>query len=140
MKYILVEQKRCFNIKMCFDMFNSFIFNNFKLISYVIILQKIVEYIIKLQQERSQMQEEVWWFWEEIEEFNVIIIFCQQLFFVMGVFVIWCQFDYMRDMFDEYVKSWILQNWKFWIFSIIIKLLFELFKGMVFISSLEELY
>lgn len=43
-------------------------------------------------------------------------------------------------MFDEYVKSRTLQNWKFWIFSIIIKPLFESFRGVVSTSSLEELH
>ncbi|XP_010839724.1 PREDICTED: MLX-interacting protein, partial [Bison bison bison] len=43
-------------------------------------------------------------------------------------------------MFDEYVKSRTLQNWKFWIFSVIIKPLFESFKGVVSTSSLDELH
>ncbi|KAJ7419333.1 hypothetical protein WISP_54492 [Willisornis vidua] len=45
----------------------------------------------------------------------------------------------MRRMFDEYVRSRTLQNWKFWIFSIIIKPLFESFNGMVSTRSFKDL-
>ncbi|CAK6440191.1 unnamed protein product [Pipistrellus nathusii] len=139
MKHISAEQKRRFNIKMGFDTLNSLISNNSKLTSHAITLQKTVEYITKLQQERSQMQEEARRLRDEIEELNATIISCQQLLPATGVPVTRHQFDHMTDMFDEYVKSRTLQNWKFWIFSIIIKPLFESFKGMVSTSSLEEL-
>ncbi|PNJ82219.1 MLXIP isoform 4, partial [Pongo abelii] len=74
MKHISAEQKRRFNIKMCFDMLNSLISNNSKLTSHAITLQKTVEYITKLQQERGQMQEEARRLREEIEELNATII------------------------------------------------------------------
>lgn len=140
MKHISAEQKRRFNIKMGFDTLNSLISNSSKLTSHAITLQKTVEYITKLQQERSQMQEEARRLRDEIEELNATIISCQQLLPATGVPVTRRQFDHMTDMFDEYVKSRTLQNWKFWIFSIIIKPLFESFKGMVSTSSLEELH
>ncbi|XP_057601552.1 MLX-interacting protein isoform X1 [Hippopotamus amphibius kiboko] len=140
MKHISAEQKRRFNIKMGFDTLNSLISNNTKLTSHAITLQKTVEYITKLQQERSQMQEEARRLREEIEELNATILSCQQLLPATGVPVTRRQFDHMRDMFDEYVKSRTLQNWKFWIFSVIIKPLFESFKGVVSTTSLEELH
>ncbi|XP_069413890.1 MLX-interacting protein isoform X1 [Ovis canadensis] len=140
MKHISAEQKRRFNIKMGFDTLNSLISNNTKLTSHAITLQKTVEYITKLQQERSQMQEEARRLREEIEELNATILSCQQLLPATGVPVTRRQFDHMRDMFDEYVKSRTLQNWKFWIFSVIIKPLFESFKGVVSTSSLDELH
>ncbi|XP_077015860.1 MLX-interacting protein isoform X2 [Tamandua tetradactyla] len=140
MKHISAEQKRRFNIKIGFDTLNSLISNNCKLTSHAITLQKTVEYITKLQQERSQMQEETRRLREEIERLNTTILSCQQLLPATGVPVTRHQFDHMRDMFDEYVKSRTLQNWKFWIFSIIIKPLFESFKGMVSTSSLEDLH
>ncbi|KAB0357998.1 hypothetical protein FD754_002154 [Muntiacus muntjak] len=140
MKHISAEQKRRFNIKMGFDTLNSLISNNTKLASHAITLQKTVEYITKLQQERSQMQEEARRLREEIEELNATILSCQQLLPATGVPVTRRQFDHMRDMFDEYVKSRTLQNWKFWIFSVIIKPLFESFKGVVSTSSLDELH
>ncbi|XP_019589606.2 MLX-interacting protein isoform X1 [Rhinolophus sinicus] len=140
MKHISAEQKRRFNIKMGFDTLNSLISNNSKLTSHAITLQKTVEHITKLQQERSQVQEEARRLRDEIEELNATIISCQQLLPATGVPVTRRQFDHMTDMFDEYVKSRTLQNWKFWIFSVIIKPLFESFKGMVSTSSLEELH
>ncbi|XP_037367135.1 MLX-interacting protein [Talpa occidentalis] len=140
LKHISAEQKRRFNIKMGFDTLNSLISNNSKLTSHAVTLQKAVEHITKLQQERGQMQEEGRRLREEIEALNATIISCQQLLPATGVPVARRQFDHMRDMFDEYVKSRTLQNWKFWIFSIIIKPLFESFKGMVSTSSLEELH
>ncbi|XP_006865453.1 PREDICTED: MLX-interacting protein [Chrysochloris asiatica] len=140
MKHISAEQKRRFNIKIGFDTLNGLIANSSKLTSHAITLQKTVEYITKLQQERGQLQEEARQLREEIEALNATIISCQQLLPATGVPVARHQFDHMRDMFDEYVKSRTLQNWKFWIFSIIIKPLFESFKGMVSTGSLEELH
>ncbi|XP_037016763.2 MLX-interacting protein isoform X3 [Artibeus jamaicensis] len=140
MKHISAEQKRRFNIKMGFNTLNSLIANNSKLTSRAITLQKTVEYITKLQQERGQMQEEARRLRDEVEALNATIISCQQLLPATGVPVTRRQCDHMTDMFDEYVKSRTLQNWKFWIFSIIIKPLFESFKGAVSTSSLEELH
>ncbi|XP_038619887.1 MLX-interacting protein [Tachyglossus aculeatus] len=144
MKHISAEQKRRFNIKIAFSTLNSLVSSNSKSASHVstnaITLQKTVEYIAKLQQERSQMQEEARRLREEVEELNSIIIACQQQLPATGVSVTRHRFDHMRDMFDEYVKSRTLQNWKFWIFSIIIKPLFESFNGMVSTSSLGELH
>ncbi|XP_021113203.1 MLX-interacting protein isoform X2 [Heterocephalus glaber] len=115
LKHISAEQKRRFNIKMGFNTLNSLISNNSKPSSHAITLQKTVEYITKLQQERSQMQEEARRLREEIEELNATILSCQQLLPATGVSVAPRQVDHMRDMFDEYVKSRTLQNWKFWI-------------------------
>ncbi|XP_038201944.1 MLX-interacting protein isoform X1 [Arvicola amphibius] len=139
-KHISAEQKRRFNIRMGFNTLNSLICNNSKQTSHAITLQKTMEYITKLQQERMQMQEEARRLREEIEELNTTIISCQQLLPATGVPVSCRQSDHMKEMFDEYVRSRILQNWKFWIFSMIIKPLFESFKGMVSTSSLDEFH
>ncbi|XP_040842991.1 MLX-interacting protein [Ochotona curzoniae] len=140
MKHISAEQKRRFNIKMGFNTLNSLICNNSKLTSHALTLQKTVEHITKLQQERSQLQEEARRLREQIEELNATIISCQQLLPATGVPVTLRQCYHLQDMFDEYIKSRTLQNWKFWIFSIIIKPLFESFRGVVSTSSLEELH
>ncbi|KAM6318193.1 MLX-interacting protein isoform 2-T6 [Podargus strigoides] len=108
-------------------------------ISHAITLQKTVEYIGKLQQERTQMQEETRRLREEIEELNAAIISCQQQLPATGVPLTRQRFDHMRKMFDEYVRSRTLQNWKFWIFSIIIKPLFESFNGMFSRTSFKDL-
>ncbi|KAK1193637.1 MLXIP protein, partial [Pygoscelis papua] len=138
MKHIS-EQKRRFNIKIGFSTLNSLVSANSKSISHAIMLQKTVEYIAKLQQERTQMQEETRRLREEIEELNATIISCQQQLPATGVPITRQRFDHMRRMFHEYVRSRALQNWKFWIFSIIIKPLFESFNGMVSTTSLKDL-
>uniref|UniRef100_H9GHS4 MLX interacting protein n=1 Tax=Anolis carolinensis TaxID=28377 RepID=H9GHS4_ANOCA len=140
MKHISAEQKRRFNIKIGFSTLNSLVSTSSKSqISHVLTLQKTVEYIAKLQQERSQMQEEAKRLREEIEELNATIISCQQQLPVTGVPITRQRFDQMRNMFAEYVRNRTLQNWKFWIFSIIINPLFETFNEMVSTTSLEEL-
>ncbi|XP_025054920.1 MLX-interacting protein isoform X2 [Alligator sinensis] len=138
-KHISAEQKRRCNIKAGFNTLNSLVSSNSKSISHAITLQKTVEYIAKLQQERIQMQEETRRLREEIEELNATIISCQQQLPATGVPITRQRFDHMRSMFDEYVKNRTLQNWKFWIFSIIIKPLFESFNGMVSTTSFEDL-
>ncbi|XP_068767078.1 MLX-interacting protein isoform X2 [Struthio camelus] len=139
MKHISAEQKRRFNIKIGFSTLNSLVSANSKSISHAITLQKTVEYIAKLQQERTQMQEETRRLREEIEELNATIISCQQQLPATGVPITRQRFDHMRSMFNEYVRNRTLQNWKFWIFSIIIKPLFESFNGMVSTTSLKDL-
>ncbi|XP_033030274.1 MLX-interacting protein [Lacerta agilis] len=139
MKHISAEQKRRFNIKIGFSTLNSLVSANSKSISHALTLQKTVEYIAKLQQERSQMQEEAKRLREEIEDLNAAIISCQQQLPATGVPITRHRFDQMRSMFEEYIRSRTLQNWKFWIFSIIINPLFETFNGMVSTTSLEEL-
>ncbi|KAJ7309796.1 hypothetical protein JRQ81_007865 [Phrynocephalus forsythii] len=139
MKHISAEQKRRFNIKIGFSTLSTLVAVNSKSISHALTLQKTVEYIAKLQQERSQVQEEAKRLREEIEELNANIISCQQQLPVTGVPITRQRFDQMRSMFDEYVRNRTLQNWKFWIFSIIINPLFETFNDMVSTASLEEL-
>uniref|UniRef100_A0A8C7LZM1 MLX interacting protein n=1 Tax=Oncorhynchus mykiss TaxID=8022 RepID=A0A8C7LZM1_ONCMY len=112
---------------------------NVILISNAGTLQKTVDYIAKLQQERQQMQEETKRLREEIEEINASINVCQEQLPATGVPITRHRFDHMREKFDEYVKSRTLQNWKFWIFSIIIKPLFESFNGTVSTTSKGEL-
>ncbi|XP_020326442.1 carbohydrate-responsive element-binding protein-like [Oncorhynchus kisutch] len=51
-----------------------------------------------------------------------------------------CQrFDHMREKFREYVRARTLQNWWFWIFSIIVEPLFESYNRMVSTASVEDL-
>ncbi|KAM9546751.1 MLX-interacting protein-like isoform 1-T1 [Salvelinus alpinus] len=139
--HITAEQKRRFNINIGFKMLCSLIpaLKSQSNISNAGTLQKTVEYIRKLQQERQQMQEETKRLREEIEEVNASINVCQEQLPATGVPITRHRFDHMREKFDEYVKSRTLQNWKFWIFSIIIKPLFESFNGTVSTTSKGEL-
>ncbi|CAB1321880.1 unnamed protein product, partial [Coregonus sp. 'balchen'] len=139
--HITAEQKRRFNINIGFKTLSSLVptLKSQSNISNAATLQKTVDYIAKLQQERQQMQEETKRLREEIEEINASINVCQEQLPATGVPITRHRFDHMREKFDEYVKSRTLQNWKFWIFSIIIKPLFESFNGTVSTTSKGEL-
>lgn len=140
--HISAEQKRRSNINIGFKTLGNLVptLKSQSNISYAVTMQKTVEHIGKLQQERQQMQEEVKRLREEIEELNTSISFCQEQLPATGVPIRRQGFDHMQEKFNEYVKSRTLQNWKFWIFSIIMKPLFESFNGMVSTTSRAELY
>uniref|UniRef100_A0A8C4V0C6 MLX interacting protein like n=1 Tax=Falco tinnunculus TaxID=100819 RepID=A0A8C4V0C6_FALTI len=141
--HISAEQKRRFNIKLGFNTLHSLVSTlsaqpSIK-VSKATTLQKTAEYICKLQQERAALQDEAQRLREQIEELNGSINLCQEQLPATGVPITRQRFDQMRSMFDEYVRSSTLQNWKFWIFSIIIRPLFESFNGMVSTASMESL-
>ncbi|CAN8197172.1 unnamed protein product [Coccothraustes coccothraustes] len=141
--HISAEQKRRFNIKLGFTTLHSLVSTlsaqpSIK-VSKATTLQKTAEYICKLQQERAALQDEAQRLREQIEELNGSINLCQEQLPATGVPITRQRFDHMRRMFDEYVHSSTLQNWKFWIFSIIIRPLFESFNGMVSTASVESL-
>ncbi|XP_058856535.1 carbohydrate-responsive element-binding protein isoform X2 [Acipenser ruthenus] len=141
--HISAEQKRRFNIKIGFDTLHSLVTTLSSQpstkISKATTLQKTAEYIAKMQQERCQMQEEAQRLREEIQELNSDINVCQQQLPETGVPITRQRFDHMRDMFDEYVRGQTLLNWKFWIFSILVRPLFESFNGMVSTASVDDL-
>ncbi|NXB81737.1 MLXPL protein, partial [Donacobius atricapilla] len=141
--HISAEQKRRFNIKLGFTTLHSLVSTlsaqpSIK-VSKATTLQKTAEYICKLQQERAALQDEAQHLREQIEELNGSINLCQEQLPATGVPITRQRFDHMRRMFDEYVRSSTLQNWKFWIFSIIIRPLFESFNGMVSTATMESL-
>ncbi|XP_053222973.1 carbohydrate-responsive element-binding protein [Podarcis raffonei] len=141
--HISAEQKRRFNIKLGFDTLHSLVSTlssqpSLK-VSKATTLQKTAEYIGKLQQERAALQDEAQHLRDQIDELNAAINLCQQQLPATGVPITRQRFDQMRDMFDDYVRSCTLQNWKFWVFSIIMRPLFESFNGMVSTSSMETL-
>ncbi|XP_021271385.1 carbohydrate-responsive element-binding protein isoform X7 [Numida meleagris] len=141
--HISAEQKRRFNIKLGFDTLHSLVSTlsaqpSIK-VSKATTLQKTAEYICKLQQERAALQDEAQRLREQIEELNSSINLCQEQLPATGVPITRQRFDQMRSMFDEYVRSSTLHNWKFWIFSVIIRPLFESFNSMVSTTSMESL-
>ncbi|KAL7839479.1 hypothetical protein SRHO_G00261370 [Serrasalmus rhombeus] len=141
--HISAEQKRRSNINIGFKTLCSLVptlkSQSNANISNATTLQKTVEYVGKLQQERQQMQEETKRLREEIEELNASINLCQEQLPATGVPITRQRFDHMKEKFDEYVKNRTLQNWKFWVFSIIIKPLFESFNGSVSTTNQSEL-
>nr|XP_001504554.1 carbohydrate-responsive element-binding protein isoform X7 [Equus caballus] len=141
--HISAEQKRRFNIKLGFDTLHGLVSTlsaqpSLKM-SKATTLQKTAEYIAMLQQERAAMQEEAQQLRDQIEELNAAINLCQQQLPATGVPITHQRFDQMRDMFDDYVRARTLHNWKFWVFSILIRPLFESFNGMVSTASLQSL-
>ncbi|XP_032304268.1 carbohydrate-responsive element-binding protein isoform X3 [Coturnix japonica] len=141
--HISAEQKRRFNIKLGFDTLHSLVSTlsaqpSIK-VSKATTLQKTAEYICKLQQERAALQDEAQRLREQIEELNSSINLCQEQLPATGVPITRQRFDQMRGMFDDYVRSSTLHNWKFWIFSVIIRPLFESFNSTVSTSSMDSL-
>ncbi|XP_029303183.1 carbohydrate-responsive element-binding protein isoform X2 [Cottoperca gobio] len=141
--HISAEQKRRFNIKLGFDTLHNLVTTlssqpSIK-ISKATTLQKTAEYISKMQQERAQLHEEAQRLKDEIQLLNSAINACQQQLPATGVPITRQRFDHMRQKFREYVQTQTLQNWKFWIFSIIIEPLFESYNGMVSTASVEDL-
>uniref|UniRef100_A0A672UDY1 MLX interacting protein like n=1 Tax=Strigops habroptila TaxID=2489341 RepID=A0A672UDY1_STRHB len=119
--HISAEQKRRFNIKLGFNTLHSLVSTlsaqpSIK-VSKATTLQKTAEYICKLQHERAALQDEAQRLREQIEELNGSINLCQEQLPATGVPITRQRFDQMRSMFDEYVRSSTLQNWKFWIVS-----------------------
>uniref|UniRef100_A0A8C1KUX2 MLX interacting protein n=1 Tax=Cyprinus carpio TaxID=7962 RepID=A0A8C1KUX2_CYPCA len=139
--HISAEQKRRFTINACFKTLCNLVptLRPQSNISNAATLQKTVDYISKLQLERQQMQEETKRLREEIEELNASISLCQEQLPDTGVPVARHRFDHMKEKFDDYVKNRTLQNWKFWIFSVIIHPLFESFNGTVSTTNSTEL-
>ncbi|XP_034026272.1 MLX-interacting protein isoform X2 [Thalassophryne amazonica] len=139
--HISAEQKRRFNINIGFKTLGNLVptLKSQSNITNAVTLQRTVEHIGKLQQERQQLQEEAKRLREEIEELNASINLCHEQLPATGVPITRHCVDHMQEKFDAYVKNRTLQNWKFWIFSIIIKPLFESFNGMVSTVSNEEL-
>uniref|UniRef100_A0A672QZC4 Carbohydrate-responsive element-binding protein-like n=1 Tax=Sinocyclocheilus grahami TaxID=75366 RepID=A0A672QZC4_SINGR len=141
--HISAEQKRRFNIKLGFDTLHSLVTTlssqpSVK-ISKAMTLQKTAEYISKMQQERAQLHEEAQRLRDEILTLNSAINACQQQLPATGVPITRQRFDHMREKFREYVRAQTLQNWKFWIFSILIEPLFESFNAMVSTASVDDL-
>ncbi|XP_016041447.1 carbohydrate-responsive element-binding protein isoform X2 [Erinaceus europaeus] len=141
--HISAEQKRRFNIKLGFDTLHGLVGTlsaqpSLK-VSKATTLQKTAEYIAMLQQERAAMQEEAQRLRGQVEELNAAISLCQQQLPATGVPITHQRFDQMRDMFDDYVRTRTQHNWKFWVFSVIIRPLFESFNGMVSTASLQSL-
>ncbi|KAK2816300.1 hypothetical protein Q7C36_022571 [Tachysurus vachellii] len=141
--HISAEQKRRFNIKLGFDTLHSLVTTlssqpSIK-ISKATTLQKTAEYISKMQQERAQLHEEAQRLRDEILALNSAINVCQQQLPATGVPITRQRFDHMRERFREYVRSQTLQNWKFWLFSVIMEPLFESYNVMVSTASVEEM-
>ncbi|XP_057657511.1 MLX-interacting protein isoform X1 [Diorhabda carinulata] len=142
--HIHAEQKRRYNIKNGFDMIHSLIPHlnqnpNAKL-SKAAMLQKGAEYIKQLREERNQLKTEMESLRQQIESLNAAISNCQSMLPATGAPVSQRRDSRMQEMFDEYVRVRTMENWKFWVFSLIFKSLLNSFNSLVSSSSLDDLY
>ncbi|XP_072284975.1 carbohydrate-responsive element-binding protein [Pyxicephalus adspersus] len=141
--HISAEQKRRCNIKLGFDTLHSLVTSlhgqHSNKLSKATTLQKTAEYIYKLQQERAQLQEEAQRLRHQVQELSDNINLCQQQLPASGVPVTHQHFQHMRQMFQNYVQNRTLQNWKFWLFSLLIRPLFDSFNRMVSTASMTDL-
>ncbi|XP_063812231.1 carbohydrate-responsive element-binding protein isoform X2 [Pseudophryne corroboree] len=117
--HISAEQKRRCNIKLGFDTLHSLVTTlhgqHTNKLSKATTLQKTAAYICKLQQERTQLQEESQHLRRQVQELSDSISLCQQQLPASGVPITHQRFQHMRQMFQSYVQSRTLQNWKFWL-------------------------
>ncbi|KAG8450663.1 hypothetical protein GDO86_003078 [Hymenochirus boettgeri] len=141
--HISAEQKRRCNIKIGFDTLHSLVTSlhgqHSNKLSKAATLHKTADYVYKLQQERDQLQEEAQLLRCKTQELNNSISLCQQQLPASGVPMTQQRFQHMRQMFKNYVQARTLQNWKFWLFSLIFGPLFESFNRMVSTASLADL-
>ncbi|XP_043489443.1 MLX-interacting protein-like isoform X2 [Polistes fuscatus] len=142
--HIHAEQKRRYNIKNGFDMLHSLIPQlnqnpNAKL-AKAAMLQKGADYIKQLRAERNQLKEEMDSLRHQIECLNTSISNCQSMLPATGAPVSRHRTNKMKEMFDEYVRNRTRENWKFWIFSILLEPLMLSFNTSVSTASVEDLY
>ncbi|KAK9709412.1 Helix-loop-helix DNA-binding domain [Popillia japonica] len=139
-------------------------------LSKAAMLQKSAEYIMQLRTERDQLKDEMDSLRQQIENLNTSISNCQSLLPATGApvsrkreikmqemfdeYVSNCQSLLpatgapvsrkreikMQEMFDEYVRTRTMENWKFWIFSLLFKPLLGSFNNFVSTANLTELY
>ncbi|XP_022238060.1 MLX-interacting protein-like isoform X2 [Limulus polyphemus] len=143
--HINAEQKRRGNIKNGFDALRHLLPSisqhpNSK-VSKAVMLQKVGEYICTLKAERQQQQEEVELLKEQIQELNKTISLCQNQLPPSGAPVPCQRTSKMSEMFEDYVRHRTLQNWKFWIFSMIMEPLLNSYSSSLSTAStnLEEM-
>ncbi|KAG8234614.1 hypothetical protein J437_LFUL015027 [Ladona fulva] len=108
-------------------------------LSKAAMLQKGAEYIRQLRAEREQLKEDMASLRQEIEGLNAAISNCQSMLPATGAPVSRQRAGKMRERFDEFVRIRTLQNWKFWIFSILFEPLLISFNSTVSTASLEDL-
>lgn len=136
------EQKRRVNIKYGFDTLHELVpslNSSSPKVSKAVTLTKAAEYIRKLKAEKQKCEAEMESLRKEIEELNNEISNCQAQLPATGVPVTRQRADHMKNMLNDYVKKRTLSNWKFWIFSIIIKPLFDTFRDMVSTANEAEM-
>jgi len=155
--HINAEQKRRCNIKNGFDTLQSLLpgtgaagsngsvactsgHGKSSDVSKAVMLHRGAEYIRQLRGERQQQQEEMEQLKQNIETLNTAISGCQALLPASGAPVSRQRNNRIREMFDDWVRVRTLQNWKFWIFSILIQPLLESYCTALSASTYDDLW
>ncbi|KFM82789.1 Carbohydrate-responsive element-binding protein, partial [Stegodyphus mimosarum] len=141
--HINAEQKRRCNIKIGFESLHNLLpplgqTPNAK-VSKAAMLQRGADYIRTLKTERQQQLEEVEMLKKKIDELNQAISMYQSQLPASGAPVPCQRTNRMREMFEEYVRQQTLQNWKFWIFSLMVEPLVESYNNNVSTADVDEM-
>lgn len=141
--HISAEQKRRGSIKQGFDHLQSLVVNLSAYpsgkVSKAVVLEKTIEHVHHCTLVREERDRKVLALKKEIEELNSAIAHCQEMLPASGVPATRQRFEENRQRFREYVQRRTQQNYKFWIFSVILKQLFESYNSMVSTGSVDEL-
>ncbi|CAL1534347.1 unnamed protein product [Lymnaea stagnalis] len=139
--HLSAEQKRRCNLKTGFDMLQQLVpsLSQNPKVSKATMLQKTAEFCKKLKAERLQMQKEAAILKKEIDTLNTAISTVQSQLPETGVPVTRQRKDQMKEMFDEYVRVRTTENWKFWIFSVIMNTLYDSYCNTVSTASIDDL-
>ncbi|PZC84371.1 hypothetical protein B5X24_HaOG204945 [Helicoverpa armigera] len=141
--HLHAEQKRRYNIKNGFDTLQALIphlnTNPAAKISKAAMLQKGAEYIKQLKAERNQIKEEMESLRQQIECLNNSITNCHSLLPATGAPVSRARSGRLREMFARHVANRTMQNWKYWLFSVVSAALVESFSACVSCSSAADL-
>lgn len=141
--HINAEQKRRFNIKNGFEslrhLLPSLSQNPDSKVSKAQMLQQAGEYIRTLKNERQQQQEEADRLKKQIETYNQAISLYQNQLPATGVPLPCQRTNHLKESFEEYVRARTLQNWKFWIFSLLLEPLLESYNQTVSKAGLDEM-
>jgi MAX-like protein X len=108
-------------------------------ISKAAMLQKAAECIRALKSERQTQQEDYDRFKKQIESLNQTIGVFQSQLPVTGAPIACQRTGQTKELFENYVLQRTQQNWKFWIFSIIMENLLESYDNTIATSSLDEM-
>lgn len=141
--HLHAEQKRRYNIKNGFDTLQALIphlnSSPSAKISKAAMLQKGAEYIKQLKAERNQIKEEMESLRQQIECLNNSITNCHSLLPATGAPVSRARSGRLREMFARHVANRTLQNWKYWLLSVVGAALVESFSACVSCSSAADL-
>jgi MAX-like protein X len=141
--HINAEQKRRCNIKNGFDTLRNLLpslsQNTNTKISKAAMLQKAAEYIRALKNDRQTQQEEYDLLRHQVESLNQTIGVFQNQLPATGAPISCQRSSQSRELYENYVKRRTLENWKFWIFSIIMDSLVESYNSTVATSNVDEM-